>query len=117
MVIFELPVDLAATVAAAADALGQADPTARAAAVAASMNALDGALSQVASARADQGIRADRLDKIREALAQSGLQLEEQKVRDRGRRHRRSDRPNSIQGSEPEGGPGDLRSSEPHEPV
>ena len=79
-VIFELPFDLAATVTAAADALGQADPVARSAAVAASMNALDGALIQVASARADQGIRADRLDKIRDALAQSGLQLEEQKA-------------------------------------
>jgi flagellar hook-associated protein 3 FlgL len=73
-------VDLAAAVSAAADALGVADPAARSAAVAASMNALDNGLVQVASARADQGIRADRLDKIRDALAVSGLQLEEQKA-------------------------------------
>jgi flagellar hook-associated protein 3 FlgL len=78
--IFLVPVDLAAAVSAAADALGVADPAARSAAVAASMNALDNGLVQVASARADQGIRADRLDKIRDALAVSGLQLEEQKA-------------------------------------
>jgi flagellin-like hook-associated protein FlgL len=41
---------------------------------------LDAANLQVASARADQGVRADRLDKQREALATSGLQLEEQKA-------------------------------------
>ncbi len=78
--IFDAPTDLVAVVGAAADALGVADTTARSAAIAASMGALDGALAQVASARSDQGFRADRLDKIREALALSGLQLEEQKA-------------------------------------
>jgi flagellar hook-associated protein 3 FlgL len=72
--------DLVEAMNAAAGAVVQPDATARAAAIAGSLTALDGAVAQVASARADQGIRADRLDKIRDALAESGLQLEEQKA-------------------------------------
>jgi flagellar hook-associated protein 3 FlgL len=75
-IIFDLPVDLVATLTAAADAVAGADPAARSAA----LTRLDAANLQVASARADQGVRADRLDKQREALATSGLQLEEQKA-------------------------------------
>jgi flagellar hook-associated protein 3 FlgL len=74
--IFDLPVDLVATLTAAADAVAGSDPAARSAA----LTRLDAANLQVASARADQGVRADRLDKQREALATSGLQLEEQKA-------------------------------------
>jgi flagellar hook-associated protein 3 FlgL len=78
--IFGTPMDLVEAMNAAAGAVVQLDATGRAAAIAASLTALDGAVAQVASARADQGIRADRLDKIRDALAESGLQLEEQKA-------------------------------------
>jgi flagellar hook-associated protein 3 FlgL len=77
--IFDSPVDLVATIRAAADAAVQTDPAARSTATTASLSALDAAAQQVANARADQGVRADRLDKIRDRLASSGLQLDEQK--------------------------------------
>jgi flagellar hook-associated protein 3 FlgL len=78
-VIFDTPVDIVAALDAAAAAVVLADPAARQAAVNGSLGTLDGALSQVANARADQGTRASRLDDIRDRLAESGLQLEEQK--------------------------------------
>lgn len=77
--IFDTPLDLIATVQAAAAAAVEPDPAVRSAAVTASLTNLDAATGQVINARADQGVRAARLDRIREALATSGLQLEEQK--------------------------------------
>ena len=77
--IFDAPQDIVATIQAAAAAAVEADPATRSAAVNASLAALDEAAEQIVNARADQGVRAARLDAIREALASSGLQLEEQK--------------------------------------
>lgn len=77
--IFDSPLDLVATIEAAATAAVEPDPATRAAAVNTSLANLDGAIDQIANARADQGARAARLERIREALATSGLQLEEQK--------------------------------------
>jgi flagellar hook-associated protein 3 FlgL len=77
--VFETPGDLLAVLNAAAAAVVEPDAPTRRAGIDASLAALDGANLQVASARADQGIRADRLDKIREALASSGLHMEEQR--------------------------------------
>jgi flagellar hook-associated protein 3 FlgL len=77
--IFDAPEDLVAIIAAAAVAAVEPAAAARTPAIRASLDRLDGATRQVAGARADQGIRADRLDKIRDRLAESSLQLEEQK--------------------------------------
>lgn len=77
--IFDSPADIVAIVNAAAAAADEPDPTIRAAATRASIAALDGAIDQIASARQDQGVRAGRLDKLRDALKDSGIQLIEQK--------------------------------------
>lgn len=77
--IFDGPVDLVATLRAAADAAVQTDPATRSAAITASLSALDGGIQQVSNARADQGVRANRLDSLKEQLASSGEQLAEQK--------------------------------------
>jgi flagellar hook-associated protein 3 FlgL len=77
--IFDAPIDLVAAVKAAADAAVQADPASRSSAVSASLDALDGAAQQVANARAQQGVQANRLDALRDRLASSGVQLDEQK--------------------------------------
>jgi flagellar hook-associated protein 3 FlgL len=65
---------------AAAAAATEADPAARQAATRASLAALEGAAAQVATARADQGIRADRLDKLRDRLEESAIQLTEERT-------------------------------------
>jgi flagellar hook-associated protein 3 FlgL len=78
--IFDAPIDILAVLANAAAAAVEPDAATRKAAISGSLTALDNALNQSAAARADQGIRADRLDKMRESLAASGLQLEEQKA-------------------------------------
>ncbi len=52
----------------------------RQAASAAALDGLDRAASQIALARADQGIRADRLEQVRDRLKESDVQLEEQKA-------------------------------------
>lgn len=74
--LFDAPIDIVATVNAAADAATQPDET-RQAAVAASITALNASLAHIATARADQGSRAARLDDLRERLEISGLQLNE----------------------------------------
>lgn len=78
--IFDAPVDVVAVLDAAAAAAVEPDPAVREAAIAASLAALDGAASQMIDARADQGLRADQLDKVRERLKSSELQLEEQRA-------------------------------------
>lgn len=78
--IFDAPVDVLAVLDAAAAAAVEPDPVLREAAMTASLAALDGATSQVINARADQGLRADQLDKVRERLKSSELQLEEQRA-------------------------------------
>ena len=76
---FDAPVDLVATIRAAADAAVEPVQATREAATTASLAALDAASLQVSTARAEQGVQADRLDKIRDRLASSSLQLDEQK--------------------------------------
>ena len=78
--IFDTPVDLVATINAAAAAAAEPDPAARAAAVPISLDQLDDAANQIATARADQGIRADRLEKMEERLTTSKVDLKEQKA-------------------------------------
>lgn len=78
--IFDAPVDLVAVINAAAAAAVEPDAATRAAAAKASLTALDGAANQVATARADQGIRADRLDKLKDRLENSAIQLTEQRT-------------------------------------
>ena len=78
--IFDTPVDLVATINAAAAAAAEPDPPARAAAVPISLDQLDDAANQIATARADQGIRADRLEKMEERLTTSKVDLKEQKA-------------------------------------
>jgi flagellar hook-associated protein 3 FlgL len=78
--IFDGPVDLIAALDTAAAAAEEPDPALRSAACAASLSQIDGAARQVANVRADQGLRAARLDKVLDQLAESGIQLEEQKA-------------------------------------
>jgi flagellar hook-associated protein 3 FlgL len=78
--IFDAPVDVIAVINAAAAAAVEPDQATRVSATQASISALGGAVAQIATARADQGIRADRLDKLRERLETSKLQLTEQKI-------------------------------------
>jgi flagellar hook-associated protein 3 FlgL len=77
--IFAAPVDILASIEAAALAALEPNAAARRTAVDASLVTLDEAATQIANARADQGTRAARLDAIRERLKESGLQLEEQR--------------------------------------
>ncbi len=78
--IFETPSDILAVLNAAVAAATEADPAVRRTAVAASLSSLDGAFNQVANARADQGVRANRLDQLNDRLQSFGMQLEEQRV-------------------------------------
>jgi flagellar hook-associated protein 3 FlgL len=73
------PQDIAAIVAAAADALSLTNPAARAAAVAVSTDAVAAAVSHVATARGEQGARANRVDQLLERQADTGLQLDEER--------------------------------------
>lgn len=77
--IFDSPVDILATIDAAATAVVEPDPALRASAVAASLTSIDSAASQVANARADQGLRAARLDRLADQFAQSAIDLKEQR--------------------------------------
>jgi flagellar hook-associated protein 3 FlgL len=78
--IFDAPVDLVEAINAAADAAVEVDDATRRAQATASLTTLANAVGQVASARADQGVRAERLDNVRERLKTSELQLEEQRA-------------------------------------
>jgi flagellar hook-associated protein 3 FlgL len=78
--IFEAPVDIVAAIGAAATAITDPDPTARKAASQTALANIGLGVTQIANARADQGVRANRLDDLREALANSGVQLEEQRA-------------------------------------
>jgi flagellar hook-associated protein 3 FlgL len=78
--IFEAPVDIVAAIGATATAITDPDPTARKSASQAALANIGLSVTQIANARADQGVRANRLDDLREALANSGVQLEEQRA-------------------------------------
>lgn len=71
--------DLAARVAAAADAIEIADPVARRAAVETTLDSMADATSDVATVRGDQGVRAARIETLRDGFAQSKLQIDEER--------------------------------------
>lgn len=73
------PTDLAAIINAAADALVEPDPTLRRAAIAASVEALSVSSQHIGSMRGQQGARGNRIDNIVERLAESKLQLDEER--------------------------------------
>jgi flagellar hook-associated protein 3 FlgL len=73
------PKDVAAIVAAAADALELASPAARAAAIAVSVDEVAAADKHIATARGEQGALANRVDQLLERQADTGLQLEEER--------------------------------------
>ena len=76
---FGAPVNIAGALFAAADAAVEPDPALRDAAVQASLAGIDAAAAQVAAVRSDQGVRAARIDNLRERLAESRVQLTEQR--------------------------------------
>ena len=73
------PRDLVAIVRGAAAAIRQPDDTLRRAAMGASLDEMNKATEHLAAAHADQGVRAARIEALREQLRDSSLQLEEQK--------------------------------------
>jgi flagellar hook-associated protein 3 FlgL len=73
------PKDLAAIVSDAAAALEIADPTARKAAVATSVDEVAAAVTHVSTQRGEQGALANRVDALLERKADTGLQLEDER--------------------------------------
>lgn len=73
------PKDLAAIVSDAAAALEITDPTARQAAVAASVDEVAAGVAHVSTQRGEQGALANRVDALLERQADSGLQLGEER--------------------------------------
>ena len=71
------PADLIAIVNTAAAALTEADPALRKTAIAASIEAVNDGSAHITAARAEQGVRAARVDNIRERLTESDIQLSE----------------------------------------
>lgn len=71
--------DLDAIVDAAADALALTDPAARSAAADIALGDVGGAVSHLASARAEQGVRAARIDAVRDQLEETGVRQEEER--------------------------------------
>ena len=73
------PQDVAAIVAAAADALELTDPVARAAAIQTSIDEVGSASTHIARARGQQGALAGRIDQLVERNANSALQLDDER--------------------------------------
>jgi len=73
------PRDLATIVRDAAAAIREPDPALRTAATRAALDAMNSGITHVAAMRADQGVRAGRIEALREQLELSSLQLEDQK--------------------------------------
>jgi flagellar hook-associated protein 3 FlgL len=73
------PADLVAILTGAADAVVETDPVAREAASSAAIEALDAGTQHIIAARGEQGVRASRIDNIRDRLDESALQLTEQR--------------------------------------
>lgn len=73
------PLDLVTIINNAADAIVIADPVARKTATEASLGALANATDHVAAVRADQGVRGNRIDRLREQLEESSIRIDEQK--------------------------------------
>jgi flagellar hook-associated protein 3 FlgL len=72
--------DLVDIVNAAATAVSETDPDVRAPAVAASIDAVNAGSAHITAARGEQGVRAARIDNVRERLTESELQLTELKA-------------------------------------
>ena len=73
------PKDLAAIVSDAADALELTDPTARKAAVAASVDEVKAAVDHVSTQRGEQGALANRVDQLLERQADTEVQMKEER--------------------------------------
>lgn len=73
------PQDIAAIVAAAANALNEPDPALRATAIQQSLGDVNDAVSHAGTVRGEQGARGNRIDALLERLADSGLQLAEER--------------------------------------
>ena len=71
--------DLASIMADAADAIEEPDDALRAAATGVAMDEIAAAVAHVAAARGDQGVRANRIDELRERFKLSETSLEEQR--------------------------------------
>lgn len=73
------PMDLVSIITTAADAIVQSDPAVRGPATQASLDAVQAATRHIAAVRGEQGVRASRIDRIAERLADSGLQIAEER--------------------------------------
>lgn len=73
------PADLEQIIRAAADATEIADKTQRTAASAAALTDIEAASDHMSAVRGEQGVRAARIDSVRERLASSGLLLDEER--------------------------------------
>jgi flagellar hook-associated protein 3 FlgL len=73
------PADLAQIVSDAADAIELTDTSARQAATAAALAAVEAGDSHVSSVRGEHGVRAARIDAVRERLEAGSLQIEEER--------------------------------------
>jgi flagellar hook-associated protein 3 FlgL len=71
------PVDLVDIVTAAANAVAETDPNLREPAIRASIEAANAGSAHITAARGEQGVRAARIDNVRERLTESELQLTE----------------------------------------
>ena len=78
--IFDAPIDIVASINAAVTAITEPDTATRKTLSQAALTTIGQGVIQIANARADQGVRANRLDAIREQLENSGIQLEEQRA-------------------------------------
>lgn len=73
------PADLVSIINNAANAISEPDPALRRAAVDSSLDAMTNATNHIAAAHGEQGVRANRIERIQEQLKLSAVQLEEQK--------------------------------------
>ena len=73
------PLDLVTIINNAATAIVEPDPTLRRAAIDVSLGAVANAVDHVAGQRALQGVRGNRIDRLREQLGESAIGIEEQK--------------------------------------
>jgi flagellar hook-associated protein 3 FlgL len=74
------PMDLEQLVRSAADAVEIADKTTRAAATTGALATVEAAATHLSTVRGEHGVRAARIDSIRERLASSGLLLDEERT-------------------------------------
>lgn len=78
--IFETPVDIIAAINAAVTAITEPDPATRTTLSQAALANVGQSVAQIANARADQGVRMNRLEAMREGLLSSEVQLEDERA-------------------------------------